>query len=249
MICEKCGNTLEENESYCSNCGRKTRSTGKTHKGLKRIAAFIAATALAVVTFCAGTEIGMTYAEQFPHPPKIIKIITSAVEALPDIPFEVELNQEKLNAMVSENEELFEPVDNAKLTLSKTDTLIFTGTVERTEAEALFSGKIPSYLEIFLPETVSLYIELRFSDSDDNPDIEVTNLTVAGITFSEEFTDSLNTDKTASDILKAFTENTRSPYWAVEKISVGTGKNGETAVKVKGFVRIGGSHAEDSEQF
>lgn len=231
MNCRKCGKPLQDNEIFCSDCGTVVKKN-KTNP-LKKILITVLAIVLGLLLFITGIEIGRAHAKSLPEAPDFISIIAEAITELPGIPFDIEISQEKLNEMLNKNAEKLKPLDGAKLTISKDKTLILTGNVEKDKIEELLEGEIPSYLSVFLPKTISLYIEVGFPESGENIfEISIKNVTIAGITFSSEFTETLGINKLASRIISQLIESEQSPYYQLSGISVDKSKSSDEIVLI-----------------
>ena len=183
--------------------------------------------------FFSGIEIGRTHAESLPEAPDLIKMISSAIKSIPGIPFDIELNQERLDGIMNKSSETLKPLNGAKLTITKEKTLILTGNVEKEKFSELIPGEIPSFLNIFLPDTVSIFIEVSFPESEEQIlNISIKNVTVAGITISEEFTETLGINELASQIISDLIESEQSPYYQLKKISLDKSKTSDEIVLI-----------------
>lgn len=238
MNCKKCGKPLNENEALCEDCGAaKKRSK---FSAVKKMLIVILTVILCLFTFFVGVEIGRSHEDSLPEAPDFISMIADAIKGLPGIPFDIEITQEKLNEMLNKNAENLQPLDGAKLTISKDKTLILTGNVTKDKIEELIEGQIPPYISIFLPQTISLYIEVGFPESGENLlDIAIKNVTVSGITFSEDFTETLGINKLVSRIISQLIESEQSPYYQLSKISIDKSKSSdETVLIISGTAKI-----------
>lgn len=241
MNCRKCGTPLNEGESFCSECGTAVKKQTKASNKIKRLAICIGITVLCLLLFFTGIEIGRAHAEALPEAPDFIKMIASSIKSIPGIPFDVEINQEKLNEIINKNSEALQPLNGAKLTITKEKTLILTGNVEKEHIEDLLPGEIPSLLSIFLPNTVSIFIEVGFPEAEENLlDIAIKNVTVAGITISEEFTETLGINELASQIISDLIESEQSPYFQLKKVSLDKSKTSDEIVLIiTGTAKLG----------
>ena len=238
MNCRKCGKHLEDNEIFCSDCGTFVKKAKKNP--FKKILIAVSAIALSLIIFVTGIEIGRAHEASLPEAPDFISMISEAIKELPGIPFDIEITQEKLNEMLNKNAEKLQPLDGAKLTISKDKTLILSGNVEKDKIKEIIEGEIPSYLSIFLPQTISLYIEVGFPESGENIfEISIKNVTIAGITFSSEFTETLGINKLASKIISQLIESEQSPYYQLSGISIDKSKSSDDIVLiVKGTAKL-----------
>ena len=216
----------------CKNCGAPINEKPKRNI-FKKILATLLIVALCLVALFTGIEIGVNHSKSLPESPDFIKMISTAIASLPGIPFSIELDQEKLNGIILQNEESLAPLSGAKLTISKDQTLILTGNVDKNKIQEIFPTEIPSYIGIFLPETVSLYIETVFPETDDgNIAIELKNVTIAGITFSQDFTESLGINSLVSEIITDIIETKQPPYYKISGIRMGKSKNSDENVLI-----------------
>lgn len=238
MNCKKCGKPLENNEIYCADCAVGTKKAKMNP--VKRIIIILIAVAVSLLTFFVGIEIGRVHESSLPEAPDFIAMIADAIKELPGIPFDIEITQEKLNEMLNKNAEKLRPLDGAKLTISKDKTLILTGNVKKDNIEELLEGELPPYINIFLPQTVSLYIEVSFPESEENLlEIAIKNVTFAGITFDEDFTETLGINKLASRIISQIIESEQSPYYQLSGISIDKSKSSdENVLIISGKVKI-----------
>lgn len=233
MNCRKCGRTLNEGEIYCSECGTAVKNNMKKKNTIKRIFLFILGLLLCTLFLFTGIEIGRAHAESLPKAPNFIELIANTIKSLPGIPFDVEISQEKLNEMINKNEENLKPLSGAKLTITKDKTLILTGNVEKENMEDLFPGEIPSYISIFLPKTISLYIEASFPENEENIfNIAIKNVTIAGISFSEDFSETLGINALTSRIISDLIKSEQSPYFQLKKISLDESKRSDEIVLI-----------------
>lgn len=207
---------------------------------IKRIFLIIGILILSGFTLFIGMEIGRNHSDSIPEAPDVIKFFASAIKNIPGIPFEIELNQEKLNEIMNKNQEKLLPLTGAKLTISKDKTLILTGNVEKTEISNLLDGELPSYISIFLPQTISLYIEIQFPEEEsESLQMKIKNVTVSGVTFSEDFTETLGINEMATKLLTETLSSESSPYYKLSGISVRESKKGEeTVIVIKGTAKI-----------
>ncbi|MBQ7014855.1 MAG: DUF2116 family Zn-ribbon domain-containing protein [Clostridia bacterium] len=240
MNCRKCGKPINEEELFCSECGTAVKKKKGKLNIVKRIILSAMIICLCTIFLFTGIEIGRTHEASLPKAPNFIEIIASTIKNIPGIPFSVELTQEKLNEIISKNEENLKPLSGAKLTITKDKTLILTGNVEKEHIEELVPGEIPSYFSIFLPQTISIYIEVSFPEAQENLfDIIIKNVTIAGITFSEEFTETLGINSLASQIISDLIESEQSPYYQLTKISLEKSKTSdEIVLKVSGTAKL-----------
>ena len=233
MNCRKCGKPLNDGELFCSECGTAVKKKTKASHKIKNIAIGIGITILCLLLFFSGIEIGRTHAESLPEAPDLIKMISSAIKSIPGIPFDIELNQERLDGIMNKSSETLKPLNGAKLTITKEKTLILTGNVEKEKFSELIPGEIPSFLNIFLPDTVSIFIEVSFPESEEQIlNISIKNVTVAGITISEEFTETLGINELASQIISDLIESEQSPYYQLKKISLDKSKTSDEIVLI-----------------
>ena len=231
MNCKKCGKPLENNEIYCADCAVGTKKAKMNP--VKRIIIILIAVAVSLLTFFVGIEIGRVHESSLPEAPDFIAMIADAIKELPGIPFDIEITQEKLNEMLNKNAEKLSPLDGAKLTISKDKTLILTGNVKKDNIEELLEGELPPYISIFLPQTVSLYIEVSFPESEENLlEIALKNVTFAGITFDSDFTETLGINKLASRIISQIIESEQSPYYQLSGISIDKSKSSDDIVLI-----------------
>ncbi|MBE6891243.1 MAG: hypothetical protein E7481_04350 [Ruminococcaceae bacterium] len=231
MNCKKCGKPLENNEIYCADCAVGTKKAKMNP--VKRIIIILIAVAVSLLTFFVGIEIGRVHESSLPEAPDFIAMIADAIKELPGIPFDIEITQEKLNEMLNKNAEKLSPLDGAKLTISKDKTLILTGNVKKDNIEELLEGELPPYISIFLPQTVSLYIEVSFPESEENLlEIAIKNVTFAGITFDSDFTETLGINKLASRIISQIIESEQSPYYQLSGISINKSKSSDENVLI-----------------
>ncbi len=231
MNCKKCGKPLNENEALCKDCGT-AKKTSK-FSAVKKVLFIILTVILCLFTLFIGIELGRSHEESLPEAPDFISMIAEAIKELPGIPFDIEITQEKLNEMLNKNAEKLAPLEGAKLTVSKDKTLILTGNVVKESLEDLIEGQLPPYISIFLPQTISLYIEVGFPESGENIlDISIKNVTIAGITFSENFTETLGINKLVSRIISQLIESEQSPYYQLSKIYVDKSKSSDEIVLI-----------------
>ena len=231
MNCKKCGKPLENKEIYCSDCAVGTKKAKMNP--VKRIIIILIAVAVSLLTFFVGIEIGRVHESSLPEALDFIAMIADAIKELPGIPFDIEITQEKLNEMLNKNAEKLSPLDGAKLTISKDKTLILTGNVKKDNIEELLEGELPPYISIFLPQTVSLYIEVGFPESEENLlEIAIKNVTFAGITFDSDFTETLGINKLASRIISQIIESEQSPYYQLSGISINKSKSSDDIVLI-----------------
>ncbi len=238
MNCRKCGKPLPKFEKKCPECGTPVKKGWS--EVLKRIFSTLAIILLCIVMLITGIEIGRTHTESLPQAPDFITMIANAIAELPGIPFDIELTQTQLNEILNKNAESLKPLTGAKLTISKDKTLILTGNVEKEKLKELLEGELPSYISIFLPKTISLYIEASFPQSTENIfEISIKNVSIAGITFSEDFTETLGINKLVSQIISQLIESEQTPYYQLSGISINKSKSSdENVLIISGKVKI-----------
>lgn len=235
MNCKKCGNPLDENDEFCSVCGRARSAGRRAVKRFKSFMLMLVALVLIILSLFAGMEIGRDYKSSLPEAPDFISSIAEALKNIAAFPFEAEITQDKLTETVKKNEEKLLPLENAKLTLTKDCTAVLTGTVPKASLTALMGEDFPSYISVFLPDTISVYIEASFPGEENGGasfKTEIKNVTLAGITLSDQLTDALDVESIATNIVEKLLESAKSPYYEFTGLQIRKSTSSENIVIV-----------------
>ncbi len=233
MKCKKCVNDIPDNSRFCPACGHAFSKKTKVKRVVIAVAVIIIALILPVFAMFCGIYIGETHTRISDKMPDIVKISSERLKEVTEVPFEAEITQSEISAVIKQNEEKMQPLKNVSISFPDQGGVTVNGIIEKDRISSLTGSELPFLVMLLLPEEIDISIHAEPSVKDGRIIAGISSFSVAGLSMDKGMLEGFGADDIIADITESAIGEKYGDKIKIEDISIVNSKSGEKALKVK----------------